>query len=700
MRKFIVTLIFLTLPSFVALSSIPQSSYDLYQKALTKEKAEGNLEEAIALFQKVVDKGDDEALAAQAQFHIGICYEKLGLDKARESYEKVIERYPKQGEVVKAAREKLAVLSGPGAAAEKNDKAFRLRQVWAGPDVSLGEVSPDGKSISFVDWETGDLAVREVATGKKRRLTDKGPWTKSSEFVLFSTWAPDNRQIAYNWYNEKDQIFELRAIDIENLRVRVLVTNKEFTWVYPGDWSPDGKLILTYVSRSDGASELGLVSVEDKSLRILRPLGKSAPTVMKFSPDGRFFAFDLASQDNILQRDIFLRSTDGRSEALLVRHPADDYLIDWAPAGDGVIFLSDRSGTADVWHIRIANGNPQGEPDLVRKDAGAIWPMGMTAAGAVYYYVQTSAADIYFATLDTDRGKVVSPPAKAIQRNVGSNICPDWSHDGKTLAYLTSRGSTLDPTGLRILCLRSLDTGKERQISPPPHVRTFWGQLVRWSPDGGSILIGGMDLEGQRRLYILDSNSGETSGPIDTAGLVLDGDWAADGRSVFYTEMDLKTNTARIVALDVGSRQIREIYQSKVVPPNPTGVTKIALSPDGRQIAFLEWRSIKTIPAQGGEAREIYKAQASETLNSLEWFPDGKSVLISKRTSFNVQDQGAEIWKAPAEGGEATSMGIKMDRLGSIRIHPDGKRIAFVAGMGQGEVWTMQNFLHERRGKK
>ncbi|MCX6575458.1 MAG: tetratricopeptide repeat protein [Candidatus Aminicenantes bacterium] len=67
-----------------------QASYDLFQKALAKEKAEGNLEEDIALFQKVVDKGEDEALAAQAQLHIGMCYEKLGLGKAREAYQKVI----------------------------------------------------------------------------------------------------------------------------------------------------------------------------------------------------------------------------------------------------------------------------------------------------------------------------------------------------------------------------------------------------------------------------------------------------------------------------------------------------------------------------------------------------------------------------------------------------------------------------------
>ena len=96
----------------LGIAMTPQSAYDLFQKALTKEKAEGNLEEAIALFQQVVDKGEDESLAAQAQLHIGMCYEKLGLGRARESYQKVIDRYPRQTDAVKAAREKLADARG------------------------------------------------------------------------------------------------------------------------------------------------------------------------------------------------------------------------------------------------------------------------------------------------------------------------------------------------------------------------------------------------------------------------------------------------------------------------------------------------------------------------------------------------------------------------------------------------------------
>ncbi len=50
-------------------------------------------------------------------------------------------------------------------------------------------------------------------------------------------------------------------------------------------------------------------------------------------------------------------------------------------------------------------------------------------------------------------------------------------------------------------------------------------------------------------------------------------------------------------------------------------------------------------------------------------------------------------------GGTPRSLGLKMDRLNTIRVHPDGKRIAFVAGLGKAEVWMMENFLPAQKKK-
>ena len=82
---------------------------ETYQAALMEEKGEGRLEEAIRLYRKVVEaheKGEGtDSLAARAKLRVGVCQEKLGLARARETYEAVIEEYPEEPQAkMEAAR--------------------------------------------------------------------------------------------------------------------------------------------------------------------------------------------------------------------------------------------------------------------------------------------------------------------------------------------------------------------------------------------------------------------------------------------------------------------------------------------------------------------------------------------------------------------------------------------------------------------
>ena len=113
MRKYAILIAAVILLPIIFASSAAQNGYDLFQKALAKERGEGNLEEAISLYQKVVAETKDESLAAKAQLRIGICYEKLGQKKANQAqkaFQKVIDNYPSQTETVKVAKEKLSIL--------------------------------------------------------------------------------------------------------------------------------------------------------------------------------------------------------------------------------------------------------------------------------------------------------------------------------------------------------------------------------------------------------------------------------------------------------------------------------------------------------------------------------------------------------------------------------------------------------------
>jgi hypothetical protein len=173
----------------------------LLQKAIQKETVDGDLTAAIKLYKQIVaHPGGNRALAAKALVHIGQCHEKLGQAEARKVYEQVVRQFADQAEQAQVARGRLSALAGTRSRAAGS--AMAIRRIWSGPDVDvLGAPSADGKYLSIVDWETGDLAVRDLETGKNRRLTNKGTWKESPAFALFSRWSPDGKRIAYDWYD-------------------------------------------------------------------------------------------------------------------------------------------------------------------------------------------------------------------------------------------------------------------------------------------------------------------------------------------------------------------------------------------------------------------------------------------------------------------------------------------------------------------
>jgi len=93
-----------------------QSADVLLGAALHQEEVEGNLEAAIEMYKKLLAEfPGNRPLAAKAQLHLGLCYEKLGEAQAKEAraaYERVVREFADQAEIVAQARVRLAALAG------------------------------------------------------------------------------------------------------------------------------------------------------------------------------------------------------------------------------------------------------------------------------------------------------------------------------------------------------------------------------------------------------------------------------------------------------------------------------------------------------------------------------------------------------------------------------------------------------------
>ena len=151
---------------------------EMLNKAIYEEEVNGNLEEAMKLYLEIVDENSiNRTVTAEAYYRLGLTNEKLGNKKAKEYYEKVVNNFEDQPEFVRIEKERLKQLILIAEKVSNAPLVMTNKKIWEDTDTVLeGAPSPDGRYLSYTDWETGDLAIYEFATGKKRRLTNKGSW--------------------------------------------------------------------------------------------------------------------------------------------------------------------------------------------------------------------------------------------------------------------------------------------------------------------------------------------------------------------------------------------------------------------------------------------------------------------------------------------------------------------------------------------
>ena len=653
------------------------------QAAIRTETVDGDLKGAIEQYQRL-STNSDRTVAAQALLRMGQCYEKLGSAEARQAYELAVRDFADQVTVVTIAQARLIALNGirPGAA---------YRQVWTGPKVDTdGRVSLDGRYLSYVDWETGDLALHDFANGSDRRLTNKGSWEKSSEFAEESAISRDGKQVAYAWFNGKDR-YELRVASLPAsglVQPQRLLDSNDVYWMGPSDWSPDGKWIAVKLQRKDRKYQIGVVAVPAGTLRVLNS-GPGDGHIF-FSPDGKFLAIARTSAEGPTpDLDVFIAAVDGSGEARAVVNPGQDTVMGWSPDGKRLLFASDRTGSTALWGIPVADGKPQGTPELLRPDIPSD-SLGVTASGALYIGTRIDNRDINLASLDFNTGGLLAPPVRPIETFVGSNSQPDWSRDGKYLAYMSARNRT---GSNKVLVVRSMETGKTSDL----HVNLQAFNWPRWAPDGRSFVSQGTDAQGRQGIYLIDAQTGAAT-PIvitTTGGSLQRPQWSPDGKRIYYVTNLPDTGEVAIIERNLDSGAERDVFRRR-------GLAGAELSPDGRYVASW-WvagndatrpasstATVLLIPTAGGEPREFLRSTPAEEVFRihLAWGPGGRSLLAQKNTAG-----GPQLWSIPIDGGERRKLDLNFWNAVGMRVHPDGRQVAYLDGENKSEVMVLENFL-------
>jgi hypothetical protein len=258
------------------------------------------------------------------------------------------------GEVRKQYLPQVAEFQLPGTFAKRLTAHERLEDPW----YIAPALSPDGERMVFLSQRDGfsfDLWLADARTGDVDRKLIESTGSAGFESLRYmnssAAFSPDGRYVAFAAQTGgQDAIY---IYDVPRDRV-IRKLRFDLNGVSNPSWSPDGRRIV-FTGLDGGLSDLFLTDLDGQVQRLTDD--RYADLLPSWSPDGRHVAFTTdrgAGTD--LQRlrygntRVALYDLDtGGIELLPHQDEGKNVNPVWSPDGRQLIWVSDRSGTNDLY---------------------------------------------------------------------------------------------------------------------------------------------------------------------------------------------------------------------------------------------------------------------------------------------------------------------------------------------------------------
>jgi Tol biopolymer transport system component/C-terminal processing protease CtpA/Prc len=466
-------------------------------------------------------------------------------------------------------------------------------------------ISPDGRTIAFS--YQGNL-FRVDATGGLAT-----PLTVGDSYNTAPVWSPDGSLLAFA--SDRNGNFDVFVMPSEGgAAKRLTFHSAEET---PSSFTPDGKAVLFTAAVLDAAPNVGFPNGAQPELYRVgvdggRPVQVLTTPAVDASYDraGRRLAYtdqpgyemEWRKHDrSSFARSLWIWDVAANRHTRLTDFGADNRQPVWA-GDDAMFFLSERSGTFNVWRMSLAD--PKHPEPITRHDGSPVRFLSASSAGDLCYAydgelwvrpARSSESRRIEVRIATDRRRRTVEPV-----DVSKNISEfDVSPDGSEVAFV-ARGEVF---------VASAEHGTTRRITDTPEQE----RSVRFSPDGRSLVYA--------------SERGRAWGLYRTD--LLDKD-----EPNFFNATALKESP--VIAT------IAESFEPR-------------FSPDGRQIAYLENRTtLKVFDLKSGESRIVLPGDLNYSYSDgdqwFEWSPDGRWLAV---TFLSHTRWSTEIGIVPAAGGAA-----------------------------------------------
>ena len=669
--------------------------------AMETETVEGDLHGAIEQYRQIAE-GDDRASAATALVRMAGCYEKLGTDEARHIYRQVLEEYPDQTALLALARDGLSRLTVSSTPPSPTMMVRELMRATGKPQPGEGQaipgpgfaVSSDGQLFVYTDWTTGDLASKNMATGEVRSFygTD---WA-SSEFFEDPVLSPDDTHVVFVRYPNISGTGVTTRIEMDSIEGgsrRTVYDSNASRNMFTRDWSPDGEHILFSSEADDRSVFLATVGLGGESHQRLVTLDWEHPRGARYSPDGRFIAYDSTKGGD---RRIYLISADGAQEHVLVDSPGEDDSPLWTRDGRFLLFRSNRSGQWDLYALGMQNGQPSGDEVLITSNLGSeTFLRGVTAEGRLLAYERLGGRDVAIAErIDTTVQTAQVRVLPKIQTTV--NRAPTFTPDGERVAYLTGLPSESSGRKIRIT---DLDGKILKQFALESGFNTVYPPT--FSHDGKKLALRVYDRRAaQSKILVLSAATGArlqllTPLPPGEKGYAKPLGWSRDSGHL-YAFVTPEAGAGFLASIDTETAQVVE---TTVLSED---VDRVWLSPSESHLVMLaSFYGSSDAPAGQQRTPQIVLRSLDDgserLLKEVKITPFIRWDFDSRHLFYRKADDEKPLYRFSIETGEETVVVEDMQDLGLVSVSPGGKYWALQKrGAEQTRIWALENFLPER----